>query len=243
MEFIEIAKNARRIDGLRVGRLVALGPVRRAPLGVIIWLCQCDCGNQTEVHGHDLRSGKTKSCGCLNKEMQATRFRTHDKCYTSEYRIWSGIKTRCYNAKNHGFYNYGGRGITMCDRWLNGNGNKSGFECFLDDVGERKTSNLSIERRNNDGNYCKENCMWATPLEQGRNKRNNVLYTINGETKTAPEWERAYGLSKDLIRARMKKGWSVEKAIMTPLDLVRSGRQRAGFLRKKEGEKGQRSVA
>jgi hypothetical protein len=214
--FIPLAKNARRIDGRRIGRLVALGPVRKTEQGIIVWLCRCDCGNQVEVRGHDLRANKTKSCGCINKEVQTNRLKTHGKCFSSEYRILSGIKTRCTNQLDPGYKNYGGRGIVVCERWMSGDGIKTGFECFLEDMGQRPSREYSIERLDNNGPYSKENCIWATDEVQGNNRRDNLKIVINGITKTATQWAREKGFRAEVIYDRIRRGWSEEDSVLIP---------------------------
>jgi hypothetical protein len=130
--------------------------------------CLCDCGNEVMVIKDKLRSGHTKSCGCLNIEMIGSLNASHGKCDTSEYRAWAGMLTRVGNDKERGWHRYGGRGITVCERW------KHSFENFLTDMGIKPTKKHSIERVDNDGNYEPDNCKWGTCIEQANNKRNNV---------------------------------------------------------------------
>lgn len=135
------------------------------------WNCICDCGNTTTVEQYLLTSGGSKSCGCYRKEFSSLKAKTHGMSKTSTYRIWCSMKQRCIDKNCEAYARYGGRGITICNEWL------ESFENFLKDMGE-KPKGRSLDRIDNDGHYCKENCRWATRKEQSRNySRNiNVLY-------------------------------------------------------------------
>lgn len=130
------------------------------------YVCQCDCGNQSIVRSDFLKSGNTKSCGCIlgkPSKPRATKER-HGMSYSSEYRIYNAMKSRCYNDKVKGYEYYGGRGVIVCDRWL------ESFQNFYDDMGPRPNE-LSIDRINNDGNYEPDNCKWSNKSEQNMNRR------------------------------------------------------------------------
>lgn len=175
------------------------------------WLCVCSCGNSATVRGASLRSGRSKSCGCLKKEIASVTFKrvktTHGKSGSEIYEVWKGIIKRCKNKNKKDFNNYGGRGITVCDRWLD-------FDNFYSDMGE-KPEGMSIDRINNDGNYEPQNCRWATRSEQSRNKRNNRWFTLNGKTMTLADWADSIGISHSSLSERLEK-YTEEEALTMP---------------------------
>lgn len=145
------------------GRLTVIERVGNDIRNQAVWACQCSCGNIVTVCGAKLRSGHTKSCGCLHKKTLSALRKTHGMSGTPEYNSWNSMKDRCRNKDNQDFKNYGGRGITVCDRWLNS------FENFFADMGPKPSPNHSIDRKDNDGNYYPGNCKWSTILEQANN--------------------------------------------------------------------------
>jgi hypothetical protein len=169
------------------------------------WNCVCDCGKHTEQFGQDLRRGKAKSCGCLKNESARDRLLTHGKTGSKIYYLWAGMIQRCTNQNYKQFQDYGGRGITVCERWKS-------FDNFLSDMGAPPLG-LTLERKNNSLGYYPDNCIWATRQSQGANKRNNKHISSNGVTKTQAEWSRTLGISQQSIYKKLKSGVTIEKII------------------------------
>lgn len=194
--------------GKRFARLTVIshaGRVKRKTR----WLCVCECGNEIETTADSLQRGDAKSCGCLHREAVGTAARTHGRSGTPEHSIWKAMIRRCYNQNVKEYFRYGGRGIVVCERWRS-------FENFLADMGERPSAEHSIDRKDNNGNYEPGNCRWATRKQQGRNKRNNYLLTVNGVTKTLPEWAEITGKPYVLLQQRFLKGWPHERIVNEP---------------------------
>jgi hypothetical protein len=135
----------------------------------------------------------------------------HGMKHTPEYAIWSALKNRCLNPNDARWDSYGGRGITICEEWVDS------FRAFIFDMGPRPTSGHSIERIDNSMPYSKENCRWATSVEQGRNKRNNRMLTFNGKTQCVSAWAEETGMSNKTILFRLNSGWTIEDALTRPL--------------------------
>lgn len=169
------------ITGQTFGRLVAIERVENSKKGEARFRFKCQCGGNTISLGKDVRNGHTKSCGCLDRESTSGRAternRIHGMTNTPEFRSWHSMIKRCTHPSHTFWKRYGGRGITVCDRWRNGEGGRSGFECFYDDMGIRRRG-LTIDRINNDGNYEPSNCRWATHSEQQKNKGQNGIYRV-----------------------------------------------------------------
>jgi hypothetical protein len=176
----------------------------------------CKCGIIFRASINNVKVGHTNSCGCFNRLMIKKAQTKHGHCInrvsTREYGIWLGMKDRCYNPKNIGFKNYGGRGITVCDRWL------ESFENFFEDMGINPSLNHSLDRINNNGNYEPENCRWATRLQQANNKRkpipkNYILY--KNKKKTLICWCKELGINYQNAVYRIKSGWTIDEALST----------------------------
>jgi hypothetical protein len=201
------------LTGRRFGRLLVLGALPSTGNGRK-WRCQCDCGNETEIRAYRLNKGYVHSCGCLTREVTAERNRTHGMSHTPTHRIWCGMNTRCYNESSKDYRHYGGRGITVCDRWRNS------FEAFLSDMGERPPG-MSIERVDNSKGYEPGNCRWASQKEQTRNRRGLRYLEMSGETKCLAAWATERGMKPTTLLTRLHLGWSVEEAITTPVGAKR----------------------
>lgn len=202
------------LTGEKFGRLVVIKRIGKDKSGNIIWLCRCDCKTEKIIRGASLKNKTTRSCGCLNKEKIIERQTKHGHWTSGKasksYNAWSHIKQRCTNISDPSYHRYGGRHISICKRWLK-------FENFLDDMGEPPTRDHSIDRIDNNGNYCKDNCRWATSEQQARNRRNNKLITCNGKTQLLIEWAKETRISHTVILWRIKRGWSIDRAITTPV--------------------------
>lgn len=160
------ARKSRALDitGQRFGRLVALYHAHQQNTGEWRWQCECDCGQGTIVNVGSLRAGRIRSCGCLQRERAAEASFKHGASGTPEHDAWISMLQRCNNPNNPNYKDYGGRGIKICERWLQ-------FENFLADMGHRPSPDLSIDRINNDGNYESGNVKWSTRKEQANNTR------------------------------------------------------------------------
>jgi len=212
---------ARQIVGKKFGRLTVLEILdERHPRNHIMALCRCDCGSDAKVIWTQLRSSNTRSCGCLQLDaMKNRRNPCSRRTHPAEFRVWSAMRTRCTNPRQKHYQRYGGRGIAVCERW-------NSFENFLADMGPKPSAEHSIDRIDNDGNYCPENCRWATGSEQARNKRGNTVLTHDGKTLCAVEWAEITGISAWNIRNRIHLGWTAERALTTPLHPLKSRKRK-----------------
>jgi len=169
------------------------------------WLVRCSCGREFKISDRSLRTGSQKCKGCSHSGKNCSAF-SHGSAIrgeeTPEYRCWKSIKVRCYNSNYKQFPDYGGRGIRVCQRWLDS------FENFLADMGQKPSHSYSIQRQDNDGDYSPENCYWATDKEQRRNKRTTYWVTINGKTQSLVDWFDELGVKKSTFYSRKKRGLS-----------------------------------
>jgi len=193
------------LSGRKFGRWTVLAVAKGADARPYVrWMCVCDCGNTKYVAKSSLLNGESQSCGCLRREVK-TKATTHGLSRTVEYTVWKNMLSRCNNPKNKAYSNYGERGIQVCDSWQS-------FEVFLSDMGERPEG-LTLERDDNNANYSKENCRWASRQDQQSNTRRTVRITANDVTRTLAEWASVTGLSCTTIAYRLRKGVSPELAV------------------------------
>jgi len=192
-------------------RLTVLERAENDKFNHVCWKCRCSCGNITKVSRTSLKSGNTKSCGCLHNKLLIERITTHGLSYSPEYRIWSHMIGRCHNPTDTAFKNYGGRGIIVCDEWRND------FMAFYNHVGKRPSLELSIDRIDNNFGYKPGNVKWSNRTEQQHNTRVNHLITINGITKNITQWAKVIGIRSRTIHNRLRSGWPPEKAILQPI--------------------------
>lgn len=199
------------LSGERFGRLVVIkriGTRATHPL----WLCKCDCGNYAEVTTANLRSGASTSCGCYKVEVTKKIITKHGESYSRIYHIWKAMRRRCNIKDCKDYKYYGGRGISVCDEWEND------FAAFREwALANGYQEWLSIDRIDVNGDYCPENCRWASTYEQNNNKRTSKYISFNGKTGTVREFADKYGISYSCLYARLKLGWSIEDALLTPL--------------------------
>jgi hypothetical protein len=182
--------------------------------GNILAIFKCrfnGCNNEFQNPYNRVKNKITKSCGCYADYNKKHMFLKHGRSYTSEYKIWTGLKIRCTNPK---FKRYKGRGIKVCERWTD---EEFGFINFINDMGPRPSKKHSVERRDNNGDYCPENCYWATMKEQSRNRENNVPIEYKGQTKILRDWTNELKLNHRTIYNRLISGWKIEEAFETPI--------------------------
>lgn len=205
------------MSGMVFGRLTVISQVENKGKDVS-WLCRCQCGSSIDVRGHALRTGNTSSCGCLHKEQLITRNKkaqskgrtTHGMSQTRTFRIWADMRKRCENPRSTHYHNYGGRGITVCERW-------GRFEHFLEDMREAP-EDRTLDRIDVNGNYEPGNCRWATIAQQARNKRTNRIISFNGRAMCLADWAQSLNMSICTLHTRLADGWTVEQALTIPIE-------------------------
>lgn len=196
------------MTGMTFTRLTVLGRSGSTPTGMAAWLCRCSCGTEKRFYGADLRSGKSKSCGCLKSEIVGSLRRSHNQSKTRLYRIWQGMLKRCFDKNQPGYKDYGAKGISVCNEWRD-------FNKFYDwSKLNGYNESLSIDRIDNELGYFPENCRWATPREQAINRRTTTL-TSDGRPGLLVAEEN--GISPRLFRSRVDAGWDIDLAAVKPL--------------------------
>lgn len=210
-----MSKIASKYIGRVFHRLTVIGytPGRETPTERIFpqLICRCQCGNVKPIRAASITTGIVRSCGCIHNErargLAVIYKTTHGKSSYPEYESWKGIKQRCLNPKNQAYSRYGGRGITICDRWINS------FEHFYADLGPRPSLKHSLERIDNNKGYEPGNCKWATKGEQARNKRSNRWFTVDGITLCVSDWAVKHGLKRRTLEARLARGLTIQEAL------------------------------
>lgn len=224
-----MAKNTSRV-GEKFNFLTIIGEIKEKVLMAVV---ECDCGTVKKIRKSRVVSGETKSCGCFARETArktielirekrvltpeararmggTTRYKpSHGMKGSPEYVAWCSMINRCTNKRSTSYRTHGARGIKVCDRWV------ESFSNFFKDMGCRPSSMHSLDRIDNDGNYEPENCRWATPQQQQRNKRTSTVITHEGKSLTAAEWSEITGIKADTIASRKRRGWEDSKCVST----------------------------
>jgi hypothetical protein len=176
-----------------------------------MWNCVCECGNKAEIIGRNLRNGISKGCReCCAKEQVK-----HGMTDTPIYKIWSAMTQRCTNSNNKHYSSYGGIGITVCDEWLE-------FENFYRDMGD--SNGLTLDRQDNNGNYCKDNCRWVDRKTQANNTRSTTMIEYNGKVKPLQVWAEELGVNPNTLAQRKQRGWSDVDTIEKPISTTQSAK-------------------
>lgn len=176
-----------------------------------LWFCECECGVKNNIDTSSLISGNSRSCGCLRNELRLTKIKHGMADKVPEYNVWQAMRRRCNNPKDAYYADYGGRGIYVCQRW-------NDFSNFLADMGSRPSPKHQLDRfPDNDGPYSPENCRWATASENTSHTRRNLYFVIGGERRCLMEWVRYFDLDYRIVHARIRKGFSIERAITQPV--------------------------
>lgn len=210
-------RKANDYTGRKIEKLTFIKRLENSPKNHVQWLCKCDCGNERIVNTAEMSYKSMQFC-CNECKVQRKKsihvngkpYNLHGMKNTPLYKIWASMKIRCQNEGASRYERYGGRGITICNEWINENGFMNFYNWAMASGYEE---GLTLDRINVDGNYEPSNCRWVTMREQQNNRSNNLLLTYNGKTKTASQWEDETGIKQGTISARIRNGWSVERAL------------------------------
>lgn len=201
------------MTGRRFGALVVIELVPERHRQYAVWRCACDCGRQVNVRGDALRGGRKLICN------QPGHRRVEPGLSLSpEYKSWEKMRERCLDPNHDGYSAYGGRGITICDRWL------ESFVNFLEDLGRKPTPAHTIDRIDVNGNYEPSNCRWSTRTEQARNRRDNVTVVFRGETILMVDLAERYRIDRGVVYGRLKMGWSLDEALTRKIKRYKKSR-------------------
>lgn len=199
------------LSGKVFGRLTVLPlyeVMRTGKKPVTYWDCKCECGNIVSVPVSALRTGATVSCGCYHRARMKQLNKTHGMHKTKPYNSWDAMVQRCTNPATKHYYSYGGRGIAICEKWEK-------FEGFWEDMAGTYAEGLTLDRIDPNKGYCKDNCRWATRKQQADNRRDTVMITHEGVTKSRTQWAEETGIHCTTIAYRLSRGWSTEKIFST----------------------------
>lgn len=205
------------ITGQKFGRLTVIKRVGRNKQRQATWLCQCECGNQITVVGCYLRGKRVMSCGCLRKDNLLKSITKHNKSRDKIYKVFTGMKARCYNKNSIEYKNYGARGIKICEEWLNNFLNFYDWAIANGYDENAEHGKCTIDRIDVNGDYCPNNCRFVSNLIQQRNKRNNRFIEYKGIKLCVSDWEKRLNFSQGTIKTRIKNGWSIKQIIETPI--------------------------
>ena len=207
---VPLPKRVKDIIGIRRGLLVITGYVGTGENRHARWMAHCDCGKDHIVEGAAFLRWMYRSCGCYRDKQVGDANRTHGKSKSKLYQIWASMIQRCTNPNHPAYARYGGRGITVCERWLHS------FENFYEDMKDRPSEKHTLDRLDNSKGYSPENCAWKTYKEQARNRRSNRILSHGGENLVVAAWTERNGLADSTIRKRLDNGWTIEEAVTTP---------------------------
>jgi hypothetical protein len=198
-----IAWNSKNLIGKRYGLLTVISRDKRE-VGNTVYICKCDCGQEISARSGNLSSGNTRSCGCLRSK---NRFMLHGMTGKKVHNTWNRMRVRCNNKSSPDYPRYGGRGIKVCVQW------EDSFKQFYKDMGDPPSAEHSLERIDNNKGYYKENCRWATKIEQARNRRTSKVFSHNGKEMCLKEWAVFFKIPYHVLFRRIKQGWSFDAAI------------------------------